>query len=378
MSAASGRAITVDEVTPEWLTAILRREGALPSGRVVAFEQQPNTAFNSHTRHLAPIYEGQGTDIAPKYLLLKCSLQAAWAQQAGAREVAFYQMVKRMPDHPPIIVRCYDAVIDGESGNSHLLLDDLSDSHIIAVARDRQITFVDHLPTESHLQQTVEALARFHAYWWEHPLLGSNSVPLAWGCAAIEQYDIEIGRRRRALDHLFAQEGEWLPNSVKELFERMHAQLFPIWRVYMQQRVATRSQLTLTHGDAYLANFLCPREGQEGATYIIDWQSPECYRGPTDLVNLCATFWTQADRAEGEREMNVLRRYLAVLHKNGVRGYAWEDLVRDYRLSILDWLWVPVQDCYDGSGKSYWWPKLQCLLAAYEDWHCERLLEANA
>src|SRR5215204_4570766 len=101
MSVAIGRAITVDEVTPEWLTEVLRREGALSTGRVVAFEEEPNAAFNSHTRYLIPIYEGADKTVAPACLLLKCTLPAAWAQRAGACEVAFYEMVNSLPDHPP-------------------------------------------------------------------------------------------------------------------------------------------------------------------------------------------------------------------------------------------------------------------------------------
>ena len=63
------------------------------------------------------------------------------------------------------------------------------------------------------------------------------------------------------------------------------------------------------------------------------------------------------------------------LQAHGVSGYAWEDLDRDYRLSIIDWVWIPAQDRYDGSGKAYWWPKMECLIAAFEDWHCEELFE---
>lgn len=374
MSVTIGRAITVDEVTPAWLTEVLRREGVLDHGSVVAFEQQPNAAFNSHTRHLTPIYEGADKSVAPAHLLLKCSLPAAWAQRAGAREVAFYKLVEGLPDHPPVIVRCYDAVYDAESGNSHILLEDLSDTHILPVGRDNQINFVDHIPSENTLTQVVEALARFHAYWWEHPLLGSSVAPISWGCLDEETYRAEIGRRGKAWEHLLAQESEWLPDSVKHLYESELARLLPVWEKYMRDRVVVRSNLTLTHGDAYLANFLSPREGTVGATYMIDWQNPETYRGPTDLVNMCATFWRREDRADGERELNMLRSYHRTLQAYQVNGYAWDDLVRDYRLSILDWLWVPVQDCYDGSGKAYWWPKMECLVAAYEDWQCKNLL----
>ncbi len=97
MSAKIGRAITVDEATPEWLTKVLRREQALPEGSVVAIEQEANSAFNSHTRHLKPIYSAEAPSSAPARLLLKCSLPAEWAQRSGARETAFYRTVVSLP-----------------------------------------------------------------------------------------------------------------------------------------------------------------------------------------------------------------------------------------------------------------------------------------
>ena len=70
----------------------------------------------------------------------------------------------------------------------------------------------------------------------------------------------------------------------------------------------------------------------------------------------------------------MLRRYHAVLQRNGVQDYAWDDLLTDYRTGLIFWLLMPVQDGYDGSGKEYWWPKMQCLVAAFREWHCEQLL----
>jgi hypothetical protein len=133
--------------------------------------------------------------------------------------------------------------------------------------------------------------------------------------------------------------------------------------------------LTLVHGDAYFANFLCPRPPATGPTYLLDWQSPEVDVGGNDLVNLCATFWTSEQRHQGQRELQILRRYYATLQAHGVSQYSWEDLRTDYQHGLIFWLLMPVQDAADGSHKDYWWPKMQCLVAAFQDWHCEELLD---
>ena len=92
-------------------------------------------------------------------------------------------------------------------------------------------------------------------------------------------------------------------------------------------------------------------------------------------VNLLATFWTSAQRHEAQRETTLLRRYHDVLRLHGVQHYAWEDLQVDYRVAVTEWLFQPAQDRADGAGKDYWWPKLQCLAAAFQDLQCADLLQ---
>jgi len=41
----------------------------------------------------------------------------------------------------------------------------------------------------------------------------------------------------------------------------------------------------------------------------------------------------------------------------------------------LDWVLIPLHDRADGSPEDYWWPKMQCLTSAFQDWRCEELLK---
>jgi hypothetical protein len=105
-----------------------------------------------------------------------------------------------------------------------------------------------------------------------------------------------------------------------------------------------------------------------------DWQSPTVDIGGYDLANLCATFWTPEQRHATQREERILRRSLATLQASGVRDYGWKDLVEDYQSGLIYWLFVPLQDRFGGAPKDYWWPKMQCLAAAFREWRCEELL----
>ena len=65
----------------------------------------------------------------------------------------------------------------------------------------------------------------------------------------------------------------------------------------------------------------------------------------------------------------IIRCYRAV----GCINYAWDDLLTDYKLGLVFWILMPVQDRYGGASRDYWWPKMQCLVAAFREWGCEDL-----
>ncbi len=176
---------------------------------------------------------------------------------------------------------------------------------------------------------------------------------------------------------LWLQQNDWLPTNVRELYERVFACLPYHWKTHLEPRFRNHIHLTLVHGDAYFANFLCPKPGQSGSSYLLDWQSPVVDLAGYDLANLLATFWTSAHRHHEEREQKLLQRYYHTLCANGVTGYTWEEMLTDYRSGSIYWLLMPVQDRYGGADKDYWWPKMQCLVAAFHDWECEKLLAST-
>jgi thiamine kinase-like enzyme len=173
---------------------------------------------------------------------------------------------------------------------------------------------------------------------------------------------------------LSAEEAGWFPVSLRRLYEEAAAQLLQAWPRFAA-RLAEFRQLTLVHFDAYFVNFLCPKPGHDGPAYLIDWQSPWVAWGAIDLALLIAAFWTPAQRHAQQREERMLRHYYRTLRVAGVEHYDWNELLMDYRLGLVYWLFGPVQDRADGSPQSYWWPKLRCLAAAYTDWRCAELLE---
>jgi thiamine kinase-like enzyme len=363
-----------DSVTPSWLSAVLRQADALGQGTILSVASEVTDAFNSATTRLFVTYSADATPGLPSSFFLKRNIAAEWGIEAGRDEVKFYTLIDALPDHPRIIVPCYAAAYDESSGNSYLLLQDLSATHRPPVTRAQQISLVDGVPRAEDSIAVMEALAHLHAYWWEHPLLETDQFTTGWSGTA-EEFERYVQRRTTSWSRLMTNEETGLPGDVRALYEQVLAHLPSYWECYLASRFQRRQRLTLTHGDAYFANFLCPQPPATGPAYLLDWQSPCLDIGGYDLANLCATFWTSEQRHEHNREETVLRRYYEVLQADGVKNYGWDDLLTDYQHGLIFWLLMPVQDAADGSRKDYWWPKMQCLLAAFREWHCEALLD---
>jgi hypothetical protein len=363
-----------DPITPEWLTVVLRPSGVLGRGAVQTLEWEPTEAFNSATMRLLVQYAANVPSEAPTRLILKRNIADEWARVAGAEEVRFYTLIASLADHPPVTATCYAAAYDEASGESYLLLQDLSATHRTPVTREQLISLVEAVPTDADIDAVVETLAQIHAYWWDHPLLHSGQFPVGYWSSTPERFEQYRQRRATSWQKVIAGEGTWLPNEMRALYEQVLAGLPAYWEQWLYSRFQNQHQLTLNHGDAYFANFLCPHSPDAGPAILLDWQSPEVEIGAYDLVNLCATFWTPEQRHDRGREERILRHYLQVLRAHGVKQYQWEDLLGDYRRGLIFWLLIPVQDAADGAPRDYWWPKMQCLAAAFRDWHSADLL----
>ena len=359
-----------NDITPIWLTRVLRQPGILPQGEVITVDREETDAFNSHTSYLTLHYSDNAPPDAPTQLILKRNTREECFIRAQKREVLFYQTVASLPEHPKVVAPCYAAAYDEQSGNSYLLLQNLSHTHRPPVTREETIDTSGSVPSPAYIDATIETLALIHAFWWEHPLLKTEVARAGtWfeNEAPAQRY---VQKRAQAWEQLVnSEDGATLPIEVREGFAQWLARMPHFWEKHLAPRFFTGSKQTLLHGDTYFSNFLCPRH-LPSTTYLIDWQGPEVHIGALDLANMLATFWTRAQRQQDQREWRALRHYYETLIVHGVQNYTWEELLDDYRIGLIDWLYMPVWDACNGSSKDYWWPKMQCLFHAAMDWQC--------
>lgn len=348
---------TVEDVSPEWLTGVLRHAAALDTGCVAGVRIAASAVTaGSVVAHLALTY-ASAPAAGPSRLFLKLpradrppELMAAM----GTREVRFYaELAHAAPALPTI--RCYAALLDEASASWCLVLQDLGATHAQ--------TEWPVPPPRAGCDAMVDALAALHAAWWEHPRLeedlGSPVTPDLVRQSAAETADRVV----RFLAFL----GDRLSPSRRAALERVAAALPALWTWH-----GRRTAKTLVHGDAHAWNFLFPNDGVDAPVYLCDWQNWRVGVGAQDLATMMVLDWDAARR--GWLEQDLLHRYHRRLHALGVDGYSWKDCLADYRLAAanalltLPWRWD------NGTPAQYWLPHLERALAAFEDLECAPLL----
>ena len=321
-------------------------------------------------------YKPGSTGTQPRGFFLKMCL----AGQSGfvlESEVDYYTRDYAGCDDAPL-VPFYDACYSRGLGAYHILMADLTQTHrtLWHVSSEEELALVK--AGEWHVTPALEygltlarGLATLHAYRWG---------PVRWaGTAAVMPSQATLARY---IDHVSMGLEPMLDDVRGDVPPAWEPTLRAIFRTHprlMLERTRDPRGFTIVHGDVNPGNVLSPNAPQ-GKTYIIDRQpfdwSLTTWLAASDLAYLMVPWWDTASRRE--LEMPVLRHHHAELLRRGVTDYAWDDLLADYRLCVVEAIYGAVEWCGlqdDVLDKKWiWWPKLGRAMAAYEDWRCAELL----
>lgn len=341
----------------EHLTNALHRSGALGDGRVsnVMVESSRPTVLSRIIR-LRLTYDGTAGD-APTAVVLKTGLpnRTDMTWNAGRQEVAFYTEVANAMT-TRLVPRCFEAAWDEVTNGWHLLLEDLTESHIIATRWPLP-------PSTTQCESIVEAWARFHAAWWDDPRLGVSVGQ--WSNKS--DMDTYLQRFAERYAHFADRLGDRLPKQRRDLYER-----FIGAAPRLLERHHTRRNLTIIHGDAHVWNCFLPRDGRDDGIRLFDWDSWRIGTATTDLAYMMAMHWYPDRRRLLER--SLLDHYHAALIVHGVRGYDQRVLYDDYRLSALFLIMRPVSQEAANIPSVIWWNNLERILLAVDDLGCSEFL----
>jgi hypothetical protein len=315
------------ELSKEWLTDALKRCGSLRSAEVSSFEAEPiggGTSFLSQPLRIHLSYDAAPSG-APSTLIAKFPSAIPAVRQLALRtgmyfhEVSFYQELGEQPGIG--IPRCYFAGVNQERSGFLLLLEDLRDG-----------AFGDQLVgcTPGQAQHALAELARFHAYWWNHPKLKQ----LPW----LRQSTPEARDRLQAMYEarwptFLAHADSLLTPSARTFCPALTQNLRPLL-----ENAAKRKHFTLGHGDFRVDNVFFPASASAARPLVVlDWQRVNrAWAGTNDIANFIAMGLSTEDLIE-YRE-TLLQSYYAEFAKSGIDDYSFSDIREGYRVSLLETL----------------------------------------
>lgn len=314
--------------SPADLTEQLCQRGFLPTGRVVEVSVgQRFEAFADAVLELALTYSEDALPSAPATLICK-QLGPAWYEAVGLPELRFYTKLAPLLEDG-VVPEFYGAIHHPSAKTCTLFLEDLT----------RNYEHVTLPVAETKLTVIVDTLARYHAFWWNHPELFAPTLQ-------IPAPEGDVTRTPHALNAEGLRVNELKARAALEDFARTYAdELTPSelhllhllrgrWADIFGRRLVLPTNLTLLHGDFHLLGniFFAKDTNSETLVKVIYWAQVKPGLGPHDLMYTLLS----ADTPERvTRDTALLERYYEGLKVYGVADYAWEQCVWDYRFSLL-------------------------------------------
>ncbi|OWK33233.1 phosphotransferase [Sphingomonas dokdonensis] len=302
-------------VDAAWLTTRLRDAGVLRAARVTAVEATPVGVgmLGDSIRFVVDYDQDEG---APGSFVGKFASTDPTSRQTGAgfglyeREVGFYRHVA-----DTVAVRspkCVSIEHDPADGTFALLMEDLTPARA-----GNQLTGCDLADAERAMEQA----AALHGPRWNDASLRDHAF-------------LDTSGARDFVVNVF-------PDCLAEFHRRYDGVLEPEYMAVCDRYgallgsapVLQPTSFTLTHGDFRLDNMLFDARGGEVPLAVLDWQSPSIGLGAVDVAYFLGLALSIEDRRQHER--HLLEYYLEQLRGYGVREYGYDDLDRDYRLTLL-------------------------------------------
>ena len=314
--------LTVQDITPQWLTEALRQRH--PDCEVQDVEIVDVIKGTSTKIRIRPRYCADPACVPlPATLIVKGGFEAhsPAMQPMYLNEMRFYRDIQ-----PQVSIRsptCYFADTDADSHQSIVIMEDLA---------RRGVEFCHPLRPQTYAQvsRRLAAIARYHAQTWNSGEFAAGGT-LAWlggrhegWSLAYQQHYLEPAR----WDHYMQQ-----PRAMvvpRRLCNRS-------WMMQALQYLADYHRqwpLCLHHGDTHLGNLYVEPDGEPG------FFDAQVSRGPWQLevtYHVIAAL-DIADRRRWERDL--LRDYLSALSAHGVAAPSFESAWEAHRREIVYGLFI--------------------------------------
>lgn len=309
-----------EQITSEWLKDALHSSnntGAISSIRALKIKpcQSDKGFLGQHAVIEIEYYESNSK---PKTVFVKLSSESHEIKEISVeygfyrREINFYKLIGK--DAGVNTPRCYHTDMNS-IGDHVLVLEDLSAFE----NGDRMLG----CSVEDALL-ICRSLAKLHSTWWESPKLENFD----WLPDLNQVYDFtQISDTFRSAWDIFKKKVPHISKYIMDLgsqyanhAERVSSHLFQ------------SSPRTLIHFDFHLDNLFFARN-ENTDLIVVDWQLITRGRGIVDLsLLLCQNLSIDTRR---EYESNLLETYYKYLIDYGVKNYSYQELLYDYKISLI-------------------------------------------
>lgn len=317
---------TVEAITPEWLTTILRESGALSAGRVTGFTAAPlgaGVGFMSAMRRLSLAYDERAIG-GPTSLIAKLpppdpgSRTIDEAFNFYEKEVGFYRHIA--PSTPVRTPQAYFAAYEPETRDFAVLLEDLA---------PRQIGDQLQGLTADHLALALKGAAGLHGRWWRHPALPGMEWLLGMDSPQMQQLQPIYQQCWPAVVDFL---GEDMPAEMRRIGDRFATRIQDLMAVLMRQ------PQTVVHGDYRADNLFFGASGDPDGFAVADWQICLKWGGALDIAYLL-TGSVEID-VRRTHEADLLGLYHRTLGEQGGSDYPFAGFREDYIACVmLAWCW---------------------------------------
>lgn len=309
-------------ISPEWLNANVPPDvlgGATVTGVDASNIGEGVGIFGEIARLDLTTTGGDGT--APSSVVAKmactetANLEVALQLGIYDRELAFFEEIA--PTTSLRVPACHVS-IRGDDGRFVLVLEDMTDEYDVG---DQVVG-----ASATQAEAVIDALAPFHAHWWQHPDLASMTWLPEPDAPA---YVAAVPQIYRA--GLPVLQAEWSDRVSAEAI-RLAFDVEPHF-LDLMHRTAT-GPTTVIHTDTRLDNIFFSRSDPSDIAFI-DFQLALRGRGVADIAYLIGTSVRREDAADNWERL--LKRWFDGVTSAGVT-YEWRDCLHQYREAALYYL----------------------------------------
>jgi Phosphotransferase enzyme family len=323
--------LTIEEITPAWITSCLRAGGHTETVVHVAHRQ----VIGGNAKKVLLAVEYDSPTHLPSGLCAKIGMELRDTKlnltgSTYDTEGRFYlHMASIFTEFTP---KCYSVILDPPAHRCAMLLEDLT------VGGGRFGSTTDGSLSPQQAETIVQQLARLHGKWWGRT--GSlPTVALPTGINA----DNQLGRYYARFDERYVQSkldlprGDAVPVRLRDA-KALHDAFWAMANISRQRPVS------LVHGDPHLGNVFIRPDGRVG---MADWQTIRWNNWAYDIAYLVGSALEIDQRRSVERDM--LSSYAEALQLAGGPKLSADELWTHYRQAMIYGLygWLTCPDVFE-------------------------------